>query len=137
MGCNQSSPGVITTTAQRTTMIAPADQEDTNNIAPHKNMTEHEIVEVDLKKHHPGCTGMFWRPDPTGAKTLKSKNDNWPRDGAKLRGRVVEVSGEKWLLSTDILQAKMILQSGSSRWAPAPTGAAMPFDYNHHYYLEQ
>ena len=25
------------------------------------------IIEVELKKCRPGCTGMFWRPDPTAA----------------------------------------------------------------------
>ena len=89
----------------------------------------HEIVEVDLKKHRPGCTGMFWRADPTGANSLAS-NANWPRDGAKLRGHVVEAKGEKWLLATEVLQG------GKKEWVSAPVGAAMPFEYNNHYYLE-
>ena len=25
------------------------------------------VAEYNLKKHRPGCTGMFWRPDPTGS----------------------------------------------------------------------
>lgn len=88
-----------------------------------------EIKEVDLKKLREGCTGMFWRTDPTGTTSLAS-NDNWPQDGAKLRGTVVEVDGKKWLL------AKQVLQKGSSDWKEAPSGAAMPFEYNEHYYLE-
>ena len=87
------------------------------------------IVEVELKKHRPGCTGMFWRSDPTGATPLES-NADWPRDNAKLRGRVVEVDGEKWLLCTHVQQ------KGTTEWIPAPKGAAMPFVYSDHYYLE-
>ena len=90
------------------------------------NMT---TVEVELKKRRPGCTGMFWRPDPTGATKLASNND-WPRDGAKLRGQKVQVDGSDWLLCTHILQ------TGQSEWVAAPAGAAMPFEYNNHYYLE-
>ena len=72
---------------------------------------------------------MFWRSDPTGETKLAS-NDNWPRDGAKLRGTVVEVNGEKWLLVTSVLQ------KGQTDWLKAPQGAAMPFEYDNHYYLE-
>ena len=87
-----------------------------------------DLQEFDLKKHRPGCTGMFWRSDPTGTTRLAS-NDNWPRDGAKLRGKVVEAKGEKWLLATHVKQR------GDSNWKPAPAGAAMPFEYNNHYSL--
>jgi hypothetical protein len=98
------------------------------------------IIEVQLKKRRPGCTGMFWRPDPTGATKLANNNE-WPRDGALLRGTIVEVSnsnansnansnGKKWLLT------KEIKQKGSSQWVAAPEGAAMPFEYDNHYYLE-
>lgn len=86
------------------------------------------VQEFELKKHRPGCTGMFWRPDPTGKTKLKSNSD-WPRDGAMLRGEVVDVRGEQWLLATEVKQAK------SSTWKKAPEGAAMPFEYNNHYYL--
>ena len=70
---------------------------------------------------------MFWRPDPTGKAKLAS-NDNWPRDGAMLRGTEVEAKGEKWLLCTHVKQA-------GGDWVPAPEGAAMPFKYQQ-YYLE-
>ena len=88
-----------------------------------------EVIEVELKKTRPACTGMFWRSDPTG-KTRLTSNHNWPRDGAKLRGTVVHDSkGKKWLLATHVLQ------KGSSTWVAAPPGAAMPFQYEQ-YYLE-
>jgi hypothetical protein len=87
------------------------------------------VVEVELKKRRPGCTGMFWRSDPTGVTKLES-NNHWPRDNALLRGRVVEVKGEKWLLCTHVQQR------GESKWQEAPKGAAMPFIYHDHYYLE-
>jgi hypothetical protein len=87
------------------------------------------VVEVELKKRRAGCTGMFWRPDPTGATKLAS-NNNWPRDGAKMRGSSVDVKGKKWLLVTHILQ------KGSTDWISTPAGAAMPYEYDNHYYLE-
>ena len=93
---------------------------------------EATVVEVELKKRRAGCTGMFWRPDPTGSTKLATggNSTNWPRDGAKLRGRPVEVDGKKWLLATHVLQL------GKSEWTAAPTGAAMPYEYDNHYYLE-
>ena len=93
------------------------------------SMVSLDIQEVDLLKKRPGCTGMLWRPDPTGKFALAS-NDNWPRDGAKLRGRVVEVDGKRWLLVTEVRQR------GENYWKVAPRGAAIPFEYNKHYYLE-
>lgn len=86
------------------------------------------VIECDLKKYRPGCTGMFWRSDPT-RRTKLASNDNWPRDGARLRGIEVSVKGEAWLLATEVKQA------GSNTWVKAPTGAALPFEYNQHYYL--
>mmetsp|Transcript_12462 Transcript_12462/g.26533 ORF Transcript_12462/g.26533 Transcript_12462/m.26533 type:complete len:106 (-) Transcript_12462:652-969(-) len=91
-------------------------------------MVSTEIQEVALLKRRPGCTGMFWRADPTG-KTPLENNNNWPRDGAKLRGTVVEVDGAKWLLATEVKQE-------GKEWVKAPGGAAMPFEYNNHYYLQ-
>mmetsp|Transcript_15021 Transcript_15021/g.31157 ORF Transcript_15021/g.31157 Transcript_15021/m.31157 type:complete len:93 (+) Transcript_15021:96-374(+) len=89
------------------------------------------IVQVELKKRRPGCTGMFWRSDPTtGASKLASNND-WPRDGAKLKGTLVEAKGEKWLLVTHVMQ-----KGKTGEWIQAPSGAAMPYEYNNHYYLE-
>ena len=93
-----------------------------------KIMSNDGIQEVSLLKRRPGCTGMFWRPDPTGKAPLEN-NNNWPRDGAKLRGTVVEVDGAKWLLATEV-------QQKGGQWIKAPNGAAMPFEYNNHYYLE-
>jgi hypothetical protein len=124
MGCNQSTP---IATPQTTTIAAETNM--SSDIVEVDLKMSSDIVEVDLKKHRSGCTGMFWRKDPTGATSLKS-NANWPRDGAKLRGRVVEAKGEKWLLATEVLQ------TGSSKWVPAPAGAAMPFEYDNHYSLE-
>jgi len=75
---------------------------------------------------------MFWRPDPTGASPLASNND-WPRDGAMLRGHeITSANNERWLLATHVKQA-----GKNSEWKQAPAGAAMPFEYNQHYYLEK
>jgi len=82
-----------------------------------------------LKKRRPGCSGMFWRPDPTGTTPLEG-NQNYPRDGAQLQGQVVQVNGKKWLLTVQVLQ------KDAKEWVPAPKGAAMPFEYDDHYYLE-
>eukprot|EP00566_Odontella_aurita_P035517 CAMPEP_0113536690 /NCGR_PEP_ID=MMETSP0015_2-20120614/6396_1 /TAXON_ID=2838 /ORGANISM="Odontella" /LENGTH=89 /DNA_ID=CAMNT_0000436073 /DNA_START=81 /DNA_END=350 /DNA_ORIENTATION=- /assembly_acc=CAM_ASM_000160 len=87
------------------------------------------MEEYFLKKHHSGCTGMFWRSDPTG-KTRIGSNSNWPRDGATLRGEVEVMNGEKWLRATGVKQ-----QGGE--WVDAPANAYMPFDYNRHYYLSE
>lgn len=86
------------------------------------------MEEYQLRKYHAGCTGMFWRSDPTGKHRLAS-NNNWPRDDAMLRGEIIDVGGEKWLL------AKEVKQAFSREWKKAPTGAALPFQYNRHYYL--
>jgi len=88
-----------------------------------------------LKKRRPGCTGMFWRADPTGQIQLASQSENWPRDNAKLRGSVIEHKGEKWLKATQVQQEKNLFESGE--WKNAPKGAFMPFEYDNHYYLEK
>lgn len=99
---------------------------NTDNTAP---MDPSSVGEFQLKKRRPGCNGMFWRSDPTG-KTSLASNNNWPHDNAMLRGSVVEAKGEKWLLVTHVKQ------EGKTDWKAAPAGAAMPFEYNNHYYLE-
>jgi hypothetical protein len=96
--------------------------------APVVTIESHETVEVNLLKRRPGCTGMFWRADPTLTALLEN-NNNWPRDGAKLRGKVVTVDGAKWLLAWEV-------KNKGQDWVKAPSGAAMPFEYDNHYYLE-
>jgi hypothetical protein len=83
-----------------------------------------------LKKRRPGCTGMFWRSDPTGRGPKLASNNDWPRDHAMLKGQVVTHGGEKWLLATQVRQAN------DAVWKTAPIGAAMPFAYDDHYYLD-
>jgi hypothetical protein len=77
------------------------------------------------KKRNTGCTGMFWRKDPTGKTKLGffASNNHWSRDGATLRGTVVHAKGEKWLLATHVKQA-------GGNWERAPAGAAMVSDFN-------
>jgi hypothetical protein len=106
-------------------------------------MTRTEVEAIDgecycLKKRRPGCTGMFWRSDPTGKTKLASNND-WPRDNAMLRGVPVlveskngkEQTTEQWLIVSHVKQ------QNSNDWIVAPVGAAMPFEYDNHYYLEK
>jgi hypothetical protein len=81
-----------------------------------------------LKKKRAGCTGMFWRGDPSHHVALESNND-WPKDGALLKGEVRVVNGTKWLAATHVLNV-------GSTWKEAPYGAHMPFEYDNHYYLE-
>ena len=106
------------------------------NKAAKMTLSEDELTSIndgkvyDLKKRRPGCTGMFWRQDPKRSKFLTS-NADWPRDGASLRGNVVTDSkGKAWLAATHVKQA-------SGPWKLAPDGAAMPFEYDNHYYLEE
>jgi hypothetical protein len=116
MGSKQSQ--VDSTAAAATT--APSDNNDDGTI-------------YYLKKKRPGCTGMFWRSDPTGQVKLAS-NDHWPRDNAMLKGKVVVTSnGEQWLLATQVRQAG---GKNDASWQTAPIGAAMPFAYDNHYYLD-
>ena len=83
-----------------------------------------------LLKRRPGCTGMFWRQDPSSSHRLTS-NANWPRDGAHLRGNeVTDDKGQKWLATSHV-------QQRGGTWKVAPLGSAMPFEYDKHYYLEE
>lgn len=103
------------------------------------NKKNYKQAVYTLKKRRPGCTGMFWRSDPTG-KSRVASNSDWPRDNAQLRGIVVDVNGVKWLAVSQVKQADArapplgMLRKG--KWKPAPQGAYMPFEYNDHYYLE-
>mmetsp|Transcript_15422 Transcript_15422/g.23918 ORF Transcript_15422/g.23918 Transcript_15422/m.23918 type:complete len:90 (-) Transcript_15422:245-514(-) len=83
----------------------------------------------ELKKNSPGCTGMFWRADPRDSKGAPS--DNWPRDGAELKGTVVDVPGKGKYLQVD-----QIKQKADSDFKAAPAGAFMPFQYAQ-YFLEE
>ena len=87
-----------------------------------------------LKKRHPGCTGMFWRSDPTGQTKCQNTSENWPKDNALLRGSPITLtnkSDEQWLL------VSAVQQSNTTNWIKAPVGAALPFEYDNHYYLEK
>mmetsp|Transcript_11371 Transcript_11371/g.28745 ORF Transcript_11371/g.28745 Transcript_11371/m.28745 type:complete len:127 (+) Transcript_11371:71-451(+) len=81
-----------------------------------------------LEKTRPGCTGMFWRPDPRPeASASRAPSDNWPRDGAHLAGIAHEVNGQRWL------ECKQVRQAGSSEFADAPAGAWMPFKHEQYF----
>ena len=87
-----------------------------------------------LKKRHAGCTGMFWRSDPTGQTKCQNTSENWPRDNALLRGSPVILTNKnnaQWLL------VSAVQQSNTTTWIQAPVGAALPFEYDNHYYLEK
>ena len=72
---------------------------------------------------------MFWRTDPTG-KIQLTGNDNWPQDGAIIKGEVIVHDDEQWL------KAAKIKQKGVGPWLGVPEGAFMAFEYDDHYYLE-
>lgn len=84
--------------------------------------------EFELKKKHPGCTGMFWRKDPANPFKILS-HPNWPRDHASLRGSIVTCSNKKWLKATHVKQP-------GGDWTEAPEGAYMPCEHDNHYYLD-
>ena len=83
-----------------------------------------------LKKRRPGCTGIWWRQDPT-SDTMLASGDHWPRDDAWLRGfRVTDKWGDEWLQTTAVRNV------GDKRWNKAPLGSAIPMEHEDHYYLE-
>ena len=86
-----------------------------------------------LQKRRAGCTGMFWRVDPLHQIKLKDSAQDWPRDGALLKGQVRHINGAKWLAATHV---KNVDVHGAGEWKEAPLGAHMPFEYDNHYYLE-
>lgn len=134
MGCGTSkiqtnNKNKVTSSTQGSSLRTRVNEHQARTTIDFTSLNTDAIMEeYELKKHRPGCTGMFWRSDPT-KKTSLASNNNWPRDGAIMRGQVVVVNGEKWLL------AKQVKQKGKD-WVHAPEGAAMPFEYNQHYYLE-
>mmetsp|Transcript_13992 Transcript_13992/g.19149 ORF Transcript_13992/g.19149 Transcript_13992/m.19149 type:complete len:124 (-) Transcript_13992:178-549(-) len=97
---------------------------------PEQTVSTEETKDYYLKKRRPGCTGMFWRTNPREGGASVTYSNDWPRDGAMLRGNSIEVGGKRWL---DVTHVK---QKGKS-WAKACDGAYMPFEYNNHYYLEE
>jgi len=85
-------------------------------------------LKVFKMKHPGGCSGMFWRSDPrggAGSSSTGSKPD-WPRNGALLKGRVLEIPSKpegslKWLEVTEYVPA------GGKNWVKTP-GCFMQFD---------
>ena len=59
-----------------------------------------------------------------------ASNDNWPRDGSQIKGRLVVYEGANWL------HASHVRQEGEEDWTGAPENAYLPFEYNDHYYLQ-
>lgn len=88
-------------------------------------------MEATFTLRHPGtCSGMFWRGDPRSGAKVPSGVPDWPRNGAKLRGVVMELppgsslpeGNSKWL------EVKSYAQAGSSAFQPVPAGVFMIFD---------
>ncbi len=66
--------------------------------------------------------GMFWRGDPYSGKSAPS-NDNWPRNGALLRGTgPYDVRGEKYF------KVNAVQQAGTSGFTNVPEGTWMLYD---------
>jgi len=77
---------------------------------------------LTFRMQHPGtCTGMFWRGDPI-KKLSPPSNDNWPRNGAVLKGTVHRVGDMDWLKVTECQN------SGESSFSKVPEGTWMQFD---------
>ena len=94
-----------------------------------------------LQKRRDGCTGMFWRSDPLHQIKLQDSKQDWPRDGAFLKGRVRIINGTKWLAVTHVKNNVVVGAvaagvDGADEWKEAPHGAHMPFEYDNQYYLE-
>ena len=104
MGCTHSTTTHRNTAASAVTTASSSSNNNKNKLADGGGSTGNNngnnnvgglvLEEYELKKHRPECSGMFWRSDPIGETVLQS-NNNWPRDGAKLRGTSVTVDGER------------------------------------------
>jgi|EP00670_Eutreptiella_braarudii_P006020 hypothetical protein len=79
-----------------------------------------EMEVWDCRVSSGSCSGIFWRKNPfTG--NGDSGND-WPRNGALLKGVVYEKDGEKHLKVAEIQQA------GTSGFVPVNGEKWMPFE---------
>lgn len=65
--------------------------------------------------------GVYWRGSPETGKSAPS-NDNWPRNGALLKGTGPHfIKGENWMKVTEIQQAK------ESQFKKVPEGIDYPY----------
>ncbi len=73
---------------------------------------------------------MFWRGNPAGGGGRGG--GDWPRNGALLKGVVVDSQRGKYLRCTHIKQK-------GKEWAPvaSPEGSFMPFVHSNSYRLEE
>ena len=82
-----------------------------------------QSAEKTLKLQHPGtCTGMFWRGDPFSNASAPT-NDNWPRNGALLRG-----FGPFPTPKGNFFKVTSFQQAGTSGFQPVPEGTWMPYE---------
>eukprot|EP01038_Epipyxis_sp_PR26KG_P010775 gene10775-14468_t len=91
-----------------------------------KNAVESNDSNEDVKVvvlRHPGtCSGMFWRGDPTTKKSPPT-NDNWPRNGALLKG-----SGPHVVAGENYFKVFEIQQAGTKSFVPVPDGTWMLYN---------
>ena len=67
---------------------------------------------------------MYWRGDPSSSSRPPS-NDNWPRNGAILKGTGPHhIKGENWMC------VKEIQQAGTTGFKPVPDGTWMMYEQN-------
>lgn len=65
---------------------------------------------------------MFWRGDPK-TRSNPPSNDNWPKNGALLRGTGPHIVGsEQWF------KVSAIRQAGTSSFKPVPDGTWMLYN---------
>ena len=72
-----------------------------------------------IMKHPGGCTGMFWRSDPTKGKATFRGPPDWPRNGAILKGKVIRIP-EQPEKSLYWLQVKEYQQADGSGFEKTP-----------------
>lgn len=76
-----------------------------------------------MKLQHPGtCTGMYWRGDPFTGNAAPS-NDNWPRNGALLKG-----TGPHNAKGEDYFKVTAIQQAGTTGFKTVPEGTWMLYN---------
>ena len=89
-----------------------------------------KVVDNDgtyLLKHGGGCTGMFWRNDPTKGKSTFRGPPDWPRNGAILKGKVRKIP-EQPEKSLYWLQVKEYQQAEGSVFEKTPEDCWMQFN---------
>lgn len=97
-----------------------------------KVVAQDDMQVFELKKTSSGCTGLFFRSNPTkGRVKTVSKYRDWPRDNAHVKGILHDIDGKKWL------ETKYVKQPGRN-WFDETEGKDVWLPLHHQqYYLDE